>query len=143
MPRFGKISLLIVEDDANVRFLLEAAARRAELFDPIVVENDGQAAWERLQSTEGLDLPGLIATDLSMPHMTGLELLKAVKNDERLRHIPVAVITSSDLPKDRDLALASGACSFVHKPYGIDALVRALLGIRESCGEAAGTANAV
>lgn len=143
MPRFGKLSLLIVEDDANVRFLLEAAARRAQVFDPIVVVNDGKAALERLQSTEGPDLPGLIATDLSMPRMTGLELLKAVKGDERLRHIPVAIITSSDLPHDRELALGAGACSFVHKPYGVDALVRALLGIRESCGETAGTANAV
>jgi chemosensory pili system protein ChpA (sensor histidine kinase/response regulator) len=140
MPRFGKISLLIVEDDANVRFLLEAAARRADLFDPIVLVNDGLAALERLQSSYGPELPGLIATDLSMPRMTGLELLKEVKSDERLRHIPVAIITSSDLPHDRDVALTAGACSFVHKPYGVDALVRALIGIRESCGEAAGAA---
>ena len=140
MPRFGKLSLLMVEDDANVRFLLDVAARRAELFDPIVLVNDGRAALERLQSSDGPDLPGLIVTDLSMPRMSGLELLKAVKADERLRHIPVAIITSSDLINDRSLALAGGACSFVHKPYGVDALVRALTAIRESCGVAAGTA---
>lgn len=141
MPHSGKVSLLIVEDDANLRYLLETAARRAGLFEPVISAKDGQAALEILQASAGTELPAMIVTDLSMPRMTGLELLRALKSDLRTRSIPVAIITSSDLPNDRDLALEAGACSFVHKPYGLDALARALVAIRECCGEAAGTAT--
>ena len=138
MSHSGKVSLLIVEDDTNIRYFLEAAALRAELFDPIRTATDGQAALEFLRASDGSDLPAMVITDLSMPRMTGLELLRALKNDARLRHMPVAVITSSDIPNDRELALKAGACSFVHKPFGIDALTRVLIEIRESCGEIAG-----
>src|SRR5688572_28538104 len=126
MPLPSKVRLLIVDDDANVRILLEAAARRSGLFDPIVVAGDGQTAFEILSVSETTDLPTLIVSDLSMPRMTGLELLRAVKADERLRHINVAIITSSNIPNDRELAMAAGACPFVHKPQGLESLVRAL-----------------
>ncbi len=133
MPRAGKVSLMIVEDDTNIRFLLDAAAQRSGLFDPIVALPDGQAAFEVLRNADPTHLPALIVTDLAMPRMTGLELLRAIKSDDRTKNIPVAIITSSDLPDDRDLALGAGACSFVSKPYGVEALTRALIGIRESC----------
>ena len=141
MPHSSKIPVLIVEDDANVRFLMEAAARRSGLFHPVTCANDGQAALDWLHTLETCDLPALIVSDLSMPRMTGLELLRALKADDRLRHIPVAIITSSDLPNDRVLAMTAGACSFLPKPYGVESLVQALTGIREACGEAAGAAK--
>ena len=142
MPRSGKVALLIVEDDTNIRYFLEIAAQRAELFDPIRSANDGQAALEILRASESSELPAIIVTDLSMPRMTGLELLRALKSDARTRNIPVAVITSSDVPHDRELALQAGACSFVPKPYGIDALTRVLIEIRESCGAIAAPSSA-
>jgi CheY-like chemotaxis protein len=95
-----------------------------------------------LRASESSDLPAMIVTDLSMPRMTGLELLRALKSDARTRSIPVAVITSSNVPNDRELALQAGACSFVHKPFGIDALTRILIEIRESCGELAAPSSA-
>jgi len=122
---------MIVEDDVNLRFVFEAAARRAGIFEPIALAVDGQAALDALRASDAATLPALIVSDLSMPRMTGLDLLRAVKNDATLRTIPIAIITSSDNPNDRDLALAAGACSFVSKPYGIDALTKALLALRE------------
>lgn len=141
MPSFGKVSLLIVEDDANIRFLLQTAAQRSGRFEPIRSAGDGQSALDILQTGDASDLPALIVTDLSMPRMTGLELVRSVKNDARLRNIPIAVVTSSDIPNDRDMALSAGACSFVHKPYGVEALMRVLVEILDSCGERAETAN--
>jgi len=143
MPYPGKVSLMIVEDDANVRFLLEAAARRAGVFELLTTAVDGLAALEKLRASETAHLPALIVTDLSMPRVNGFELLRALKSDERMRHIPVAVITSSDAPDDRSRALAAGACSYVHKPYGVDALVCALVAIRESCVETPAAASSV
>ena len=142
MLRSGKVALLIVEDDANVRFLIETAARRSGLFEPVLSADNGQTAWDALSTMESAQLPDLIVTDLSMPQMTGMELVRAVKNDVRLRNIPVAIITSSDTPSDRDVALKAGVCSFVSKPFGVDAVVRVLTEIRETCVEAATAASA-
>ena len=141
MLRSGKVALLLVEDDANIRFLLETAARRSGLFEPVQSADNGQTAWDALTATDSSDLPDLIVTDLIMPHMTGLELVRAVKHDERMRNIPVAIITSSDTPSDRDNAMAAGVCSFVAKPYGLEELTRVLVGIREACVEATSAAS--
>lgn len=135
MLHSGKLALMIVEDDANIRMLLENAATRSGLFEPIATACDGQMAWEALTAAEASSLPALIVTDLSMPRMTGLELVRAVKSDERMRGIPVAIVTSSDVPNDRELALSAGAFAFVAKPFGLEALTRTLVAIRESCGE--------
>jgi CheY-like chemotaxis protein len=143
MLRSGKLPLLVVEDDANVRYLMEVAARRSELFEPITVAADGQAALEILRAATVAQLPALIVSDLSMPRMTGLELLRAIKSDVAMHLIPVAIITSSDAPDDRELSLAAGACSFVPKPYGVEALIKAFVALREFCSEAAGAASPV
>jgi CheY-like chemotaxis protein len=131
MPRREKLPLLIVEDDAHVRYLMEVAAQRSELFEPIMAAADGQAALDVLRAADVTRLPGLIVSDLSMPRLNGLELLRVLKNDATLHSIPVAIITSSDAPNDRELALAAGACSFIAKPYGVEALTRAFVAMRD------------
>lgn len=129
-----KISLLIVEDDANIRYLLEAAALRAEVFGPVTTAPDGRAALDWLKQCDAPSLPEFIVTDLCMPRMTGIELVRELKADITLRSIPVGMITSSDVPNDRKDALVAGACSFVNKPHGLEALTKALLTLRASCG---------
>jgi CheY-like chemotaxis protein len=132
-----KVSLLIVEDDPNIRYLMEEAAARTGVFQRVASAPDGSAALEFLKQANLRELPDFVVTDLCMPRMTGIELLRAMKADLALRSIPVAVITSSNIPNDRDDAIAAGACSFVQKPHGLDALVKVLLTLRVSCVEAA------
>ncbi len=124
-----KVSLLIAEDDKNLRYLMEAAAERAGGFGPVVGAPDGQAALDAIRAGAN---PDLILTDLSMPRMTGLELIRALKREPATRSIPVAMVTSSDIPNDREDALAAGACTFLAKPHGFDALVAMMLGLRAS-----------
>jgi CheY-like chemotaxis protein len=131
MSTDAKLSLLIAEDDHNLRYLMEAAARHAGGFDPILTAADGQAALEVIRN--GTVHPDLIVTDLSMPRMTGIELIRALKQDPATRSIPVAVVTSSDIVNDREDALIAGAQSFWPKPHGFEALIALLKGIRDSC----------
>ena len=133
MRAVEKISLLIVEDDAAIRYLMEEAASRTGDFGPIAVAEDGRAALDWLQQRSPAELPDLIVTDLSMPRLTGIELVQALKADSNLRAIPAAVITSSDIPNDREDALAAGACVFLKKPHGLEALTQIFLGLRDSC----------
>lgn len=125
-PTSDKVALYIVEDDPNIRYLTKAAALRVGIFDPITTFPDGQAAWETLKQIAPSEHPDLIVSDLSMPQMTGSQLIHALKGDAATRHIPIAIITSSDLPHDRDESLQAGACAFLHKPYGIEPLTRML-----------------
>jgi CheY-like chemotaxis protein len=131
------VSLVIAEDDDNLRYLLEAAAARAGGFGPIMSAPDGQAALDMVRRTAPA-APELIVTDLSMPRMTGLDLIRALKRDPATRGIPVAVVTSSDIPNDREDALAAGACAFLPKAQGFDALTRMFTELRATRAEANG-----
>ncbi len=133
MPQEEKVSLMIVEDDVHIRYLLEAAAERAGIFGRVTSFPDGEAAIAALRQSAPADLPAFVSTDLSMPRMTGIDLVRAMKADPDLRQIPIGIITSSDLPNDREDALAAGACTFIAKPHGLDAMVKALLSMYESC----------
>lgn len=131
----GRISLLVAEDDQHIRYLMQVAAERSGCFEAIRAVDNGEAALRAVHEGTAADFPELIVTDLSMPRMGGLELIRALKRDERTRHIPIAVITSSDEPNDREDALAAGAFMFEPKPHGLEALRRLLIQIRQNCVE--------
>jgi len=59
--------------------------------------------------------PKLILLDLKMPRMDGIEVLRKIRNDERLRTIPVVIVTNSKLESDEQAAVKAGADSFFHK----------------------------
>jgi CheY-like chemotaxis protein len=65
----------------------------------------------------------LIFTDINMPNMDGLELIKRCKEDERLKNIPIVIITTEDRVEDRDRALELGATGFVTKPLDRESII--------------------
>ena len=68
----------------------------------------------------GKDLPSLILLDLKMPRMDGIEVLKNIRGDSHLRHIPVVILTNSELETDRETSVTAGANSFLQKASSID-----------------------
>jgi CheY-like chemotaxis protein len=70
--------------------------------------------------------PGLLILDLNMPRKDGREALREIKDDPRLRSIPVIVLTTSDTQEDVDLIYALGGNSFITKPVTFDGLVNSL-----------------
>ena len=68
----------------------------------------------------GAVLPSLILLDLKMPKLDGIEVLRKIRDDERLRSIPVVIITHSDLESDREASYKAGANSFLPKSVDID-----------------------
>jgi CheY-like chemotaxis protein len=136
MTREGKVSLLIADDDPHLRLFIEAAAERSGCFGVITTVSDGEAALQLVRHAAPGHAPDMIVSDLSMPRMTGIDLIRALKADPATRTIPVAIITSSDLPNDREEALAAGACAFESKPMRIDDLTALLRTLRHHCCEA-------
>lgn len=111
-----QIHLLLVEDDdldvMNVHRALGGASEVAS----ISVCRDGVEALRQLRSGE-LPLERLvIIADLRMPRMSGLDLLRELRSDARLKRMPVVVLTTSDDPLDRDAAFCLGAAGYFVKP---------------------------
>jgi len=114
--------VLLVEDNAgDVRLTREALNECARPFRLTVVQ-DGIQALEYLRSTKeraGAHLPDVILLDWNLPGLDGRDVLLAVKSDERLRNIPVIVLTTSDAPADVQRAYDLHANCFITKPVNV------------------------
>jgi len=110
--------VLIVDDDPDdieiTRRVLLATGRDIR----VAAVASGEHALRLLQ--EGGDLPSLIFLDLKMCGMSGIEVLGLVRADERLKHIPLIIVTNSTLESDMRKAYDAGADSFVHKAFDIE-----------------------
>lgn len=115
-------SLLFIDDDRDDVTLTLMGLRAAGLDLEVVLARDGREALDLLEADYAgfRPLPAVILTDLKMPRMDGLELLRRLKEDPRLRHIPVAFLTSSGNEDDRLHAVRSGAVEYFRKPSNID-----------------------
>ena len=106
-----KIRVLAVDDSAMMRAVLSSAL--TGLGCEVLTAANGAAALD-VAARERLDI---IFLDITMPGMTGLEALEALKKDERLRAIPVVMCTSEHAQTSVDRAIALGASGFVMKPF--------------------------
>ena len=126
-------NLLLVEDDSG-DIQLTLLGFRLQKFEPkVVVAKDGKEALDILISDceASRPLPLAILTDIKMPRMDGLELLRRVKSEPRLKAIPIAILTSSDHEADRKEALRLGADCYFMKPSDLDAYAEIVSRIRE------------
>ena len=114
-----KHRVLVAEDNpalaAVIRFNLEKAGIEVE------VSLTGLAAWEALAESDF----DLLLTDHQMPRMTGVELCKRIRGDERLRDLPVVFCTAKGLEIDDDSLMAElGVLDVIHKPFSPAGLCR-------------------
>jgi chemotaxis family two-component system response regulator Rcp1 len=113
------MQILLVEDSlADVELTLEALAD-AKIANEVTVLRDGAAAMEHLRAA-GAGVPDLVILDLNLPRMTGHEVLLAMRGDDDLRRIPVAVLTTSSSESDVARTYDLGANCFLTKPVDLD-----------------------
>jgi CheY-like chemotaxis protein len=86
---------------------------------------DGRVAWHMLQR----DCPDLVILDVTMPGPSGLEVCRAIRDDERFLAVPVIILTASGLVAGEQQAVDSGAAAFVQKPFSPAALTRVIDGL--------------
>ena len=115
-------TILLVEDNLQDEMLTLRALRKANLSNRIDVARDGQQALDYLfregefANLEGSGLPTVVILDISLPRLSGLEVLKRLRTDKRTGLLPVVILTSSDEDLDRLKSYENGANSFVRKP---------------------------
>ena len=129
MTKLGRI--LIVEDDPNDVELTLTALTDYNLANEVLVTRDGQQALDYLycrgefhrRSNEN---PAVMLLDLKLPKVSGLEVLQQIKSDERLKLIPVVVLTSSREEKDMMRSYSLGVNAYVVKPVDFHEFVNAV-----------------
>jgi CheY-like chemotaxis protein len=129
MNKIGRI--LMVEDDAKDVELTLTALEEYNLSNEVVVTHDGEQALDYLYcrgeyKTRSRDNPAVMLLDLKLPKVDGLEVLKQIKADERLRIIPIVVLTSSKEEKDMVASYKLGVNAYVVKPVDFHEFANAI-----------------
>ena len=121
------VEILLVEDNEDDMILIDEAFAEAKLMNVIQKVRDGEEALTYLRR-EGrygnAHRPGLVLLDINMPKKNGFEVLAAMKQDPRLRPIPVVMLTMSDREDDIVRSYTDGACSYVRKPMSVEEFAR-------------------
>ncbi len=132
MNDFETIDILLVEDNPNDAELTIRALKKNHLANRIYVAEDGAQALDILfargqySRRENAAPPKIVLLDLKLPKVSGLEVLKEVKSDERTKNIPVVVVTSSREDPDIKKAYSLGANSYVVKPVDFEQFFEAM-----------------
>jgi CheY-like chemotaxis protein len=107
--------ILLVEDDQVETMQVTRALKEIRVTNQIVHQENGEEALDFL-GDENSDKPCIIFLDLNMRIMNGFEFLQAVKKNERLKRIPVVVLTTSDEQQDKVDSFNLGAAGYIAKP---------------------------
>lgn len=130
-------TVLLVEDEANDVFLMQRAVQKMNVPVLLHVAKDGEEAIAYLSGQHKYadrflyPLPKLILLDINMPRKNGFEVLKWLKHDDTLTHIPVVMVTSSKVKTDVDKAHELGAVAYLVKPVGFEDLKYLLTSAKE------------
>lgn len=117
-----KKTILLVEDNPDDELLTRMALQENNLLNEIVVAHDGVEALDylfgrgRYAGRDLNDKPQVVLLDLKLPKLDGLDVLRAIRADDRTKFLPVVILTSSNEEQDLLAGYSFGANSYVRKP---------------------------
>lgn len=106
--------ILVVDDDQIDAMTVKRALKDNDILNEVIIAENGENALEYLRS-ENMRRPCIILLDLNMPKMNGLEFLSVVKSDEKIRSIPVIVLTTSRSEQDKMESFKLGIAGYMIK----------------------------
>jgi CheY-like chemotaxis protein len=132
--------ILYAEDNINDIELALAAFEENEILNRVDVVHDGKEALDYLFyrgkfSRREKSIPDLLLLDIQMPGMDGIEVLKAIRESEEHRNLPVVMLTSSSMESDIITSYSVGANGYVIKPIDFNDFITAIKGIGYFWGE--------
>lgn len=117
--RVAKRVLVVEDNELNLKLFCDLLRAHDYVAEPV---RDGRDAIERARGVR----PDLVITDIQMPHVTGDELIVALKADAELRHIPIMAVTAYAGREDEERIRAAGADAYVSKPISLARFVEAV-----------------
>lgn len=118
--------ILIIEDNPDDEALLMRQLKKADLEKHVFSINDGKKALDYLmdERRKGEHLSAIFL-DLKLPRLGGLDLLKAIRSNERIRHLPIIIMTSSNEPEQLEKCRELGVACYVQKPLTFSSFAKA------------------
>lgn len=108
------LKIMLIEDDMIEVMKLKRAVSSLQLKHKVIEANNGEEALKSLEQKD--NLPDIILLDLNMPKINGIEFLKIIKADERLKFIPTIILTTSNNQRDLLECYKIGIAGYVLKP---------------------------
>jgi CheY-like chemotaxis protein len=126
MMNMEAINILLVEDNPGDIDLTKEAFQEGKIANHIEVVTDGEQAMSYLRKEgeySGAVTPDIVLLDLNLPKKDGREVLKEIKNDKSLKHIPVIILTTSQADEDVSAAYDNYANCYIRKPVDMDKFI--------------------
>lgn len=124
--------IFYVEDDIDYAFFMQSAIQEVKDTLNLTIVEDGAEALLKLQKfAESKTKPKLILLDLNLPGLSGLDLLKFIRDIPYLKSIPVILFSTSDDPEDVKASMEFGANAYLTKPDGYDSLVKCVHSVHD------------
>ena len=135
MEELTPLSILLVEDDLADQKLIKISLRNEKIANDLYTVQTGEEGLDFLYGrgnySNGTPQPDLILLDLNMPGMGGKEFLRRIKADEKLKQIPVVILTTSEAEKDILDSYKLQASGYVHKPVTLDEFKEAMKKLKQ------------
>jgi len=114
----------MAEDDDGHALLVQEHFESVGIRNPLIRFKDGQETWDFLSGTRKPGVENgkayLLLLDIRMPGLDGIEVLRRVKQDPRLKHMPVIMLTTTDDPREIAVCYELGCNSYLTKPVGFE-----------------------
>jgi two-component system response regulator len=128
----NRADILLVEDNPNDAELTQRALRKGGFEDRLTIVRDGAEALDYLFASGAYsgrnieDRPKVVFLDLKLPKVDGIEVLRRIRSDDRLKTVPVVVLTSSHEERDITQCYRLGVNSYVVKPVDFDSFYKSV-----------------
>lgn len=124
------VDILLVEDSMEDAEMAIRALKKSNLANNLLHLEDGEAALNYFYGNPTrTKFPKIILLDLKMPKVDGIEVLRKLKGDEKLKHIPVVVMTSSKEEKDIVETYRLGVNAYIVKPVDVEKFIKSITDI--------------
>jgi len=124
------VNILLIEDDLVDVMNVKRAFKKNNINNPLFVAENGAEALEMLRGNKTPELvkalPRIILLDLNMPKMGGIEFLKELRADEKLKNISVFVMTTSNEDNDKVEAFKLNVAGYILKPLSMESFINAV-----------------
>ena len=115
------LHILLADDDDDDRLSFKDAFEELKVKTVVTMVNDGVELMDFLQNP-GIDLPHIVFLDLNMPRKSGMQCLKEIRSNHKLKELSIAVYSTSALEKDIEETFINGANIYIKKPNDFEVL---------------------